>query len=73
MSSDQFTDPATNMFFQRIRFDFSELIVGPGNTDVLERAVKELGTRYNMAWSMAYVHRRKRVAILVSSLDHCHY
>lgn len=36
------------MFFQRITFDFSDLIIGPGNTVVLERAITELARRFDM-------------------------
>jgi len=32
ISSDQFSEFDTNMFFQRVVFDFSECIVGTGNT-----------------------------------------
>ena len=32
------------MYFQRIRFDLSELVVGTGNNSVLERAIAEVGS-----------------------------
>ena len=35
MESDQFTDPDTGMYFQRLRFDFSDIVVGTANTQVL--------------------------------------
>lgn len=40
------------MFFQRITFDFSEIVIGPGNTAVLERAIAELANRFNMKWKV---------------------
>ncbi|KAL0050800.1 hypothetical protein WJX82_007433 [Trebouxia sp. C0006] len=60
-------------YFQRIRFDYSECLVGPTNTQVLEHAVGELAKRYEMEWRIYYDNKVKRVAILVSKLDHCLY
>lgn len=40
------------MFFQRITFDFSDIVIGPGNTKVLERAIAELATRFGMKWQV---------------------
>ena len=61
------------MPFCRIRFDYSECLVGPTNTQVLEHAVAELAKRYEMDWRIYYDNKVKRVAILVSKLDHCLY
>lgn len=38
------------MFFQRITFDFSHLVVGSGNTVVLERAIAELANHFSTKW-----------------------
>ena len=57
----------------RIRFDHSECLVGPSNTQVVEHAVTELAKRYQMDWRIFYDSKVKRVAILVSKLDHCLY
>ena len=57
----------------RIRFDYSDCLVGPSNTQVLEHAIAELAKRYQMDWRMFYDSKVKRVAILVSKLDHCLY
>lgn len=57
----------------RLRFDYSECLVGPSNTQVLEHAIAELAKRYQMEWRMFYDSKVKRVAILVSKLDHCLY
>ena len=70
LDSDQHTDPVANQFFQRIRFDLSDL-----HTDrqSLETAIRELGGRFAMDWRIAYQGDVKRVAILVSRYDHCLY
>jgi len=73
ISSDQFSDTDENQFFQRVVFDYSESIVGPGNTVVLERAIAELARRFDMDWRISYKQQAKRMAILVSKQDHCLY
>jgi formyltetrahydrofolate deformylase len=73
LESDQFTDEQSGMYFQRIFFDFCDMSVGPGNTSVLERAVNELAARYDMQWKVSYKAAPKRVAVLVSKMDHCLY
>lgn len=47
--------------------------MGQANTQVLEHAVSELAKRYDMTWRMFYDNKIKRVALLVSKLDHCLY
>lgn len=47
--------------------------MGQANTGVLEHAISELAKRYNMDWRMFYDSKIKRVAILVSKMDHCLY
>lgn len=70
LDADQHTDAEAGIFFQRIRFDTSEL-----RTDrtSLERAIEEVAERLGMTWRLAYAERRKRVAIFVSRYDHCLY
>jgi formyltetrahydrofolate deformylase len=70
LDADQHTDPGAGQFFQRIRFDLSEI-----HTDrlTLENAIRETAERFAMRWRMAYADRRKRVAIFVSRYDHCLY
>lgn len=70
LDADQHTDAAAGQFFQRIRFDLSEV-----HTDrtTLEKAVAELGARLDMSWRIAYGNQVKRMAIFVSSYDHCLY
>ena len=38
---------------------------------VLEKAVGDLARRMDMRWRLAYMGNRKRVALLVSRIDHC--
>lgn len=68
LDADQHTDPEAGMFFQRIRFDMTEM-----HTDRvgLERAIGEVAERFQMQWSLRYRKDRKRVAVFVSRYDHC--
>jgi formyltetrahydrofolate deformylase len=70
LDADQHTDPVAGMFFQRIRFDLSDI-----RTDrtSLEAAIAEAAERFGMTWRLAADARRKRVAIFVSKYDHCLY
>eukprot|EP00887_Chlorella_sp_A99_P003746 scaffold7.g3746.t1 len=69
-ASDQFSDLEQGMFYQRVQFDYSDMLVGPGNAAVLERGIAEVARRYDMDWQVAYQDQQKRVAILVSKLSH---
>ena len=68
LDSDQHTDPVAAQFFQRIRFDESEL-----HTDrlTLERALREVAGRFGMSFRLERDERKKRMAIFVSKTDHC--
>lgn len=70
LDADQHTDPVAGQFFQRVRFDLSQI-----HTDrtTLERAIGEVAERFSMAWRLAYAGRPKQVAIFVSKYDHCLY
>ncbi len=70
LDADQHTDPVAGQFFQRIRFDMSEL-----HTDrrSLETAVSEVANRFSMSWRIADGQNRFRTAIFVSKYDHCLY
>lgn len=70
LQSDQFCDDG--MFFQRIEVDYSDLIVGIGNTAILEKGIAEVARRFDMDWKISY-NNVKRTALLVSKLDHCLY
>ncbi|MCZ6463447.1 MAG: formyltetrahydrofolate deformylase [Proteobacteria bacterium] len=70
LDADQHTDPVPGWFFQRIRFDRSEM-----DTDrvALERAIAEVADRFEMSWTLHHSADVKRVAIFVSRYDHCLY
>jgi formyltetrahydrofolate deformylase len=70
LDSDQHSDPVAQQFFQRIRFDLSELLTDRGT---LERAVAEVSARFSMSFRLSYASQKKRVAIFVSKQDHCLY
>jgi formyltetrahydrofolate deformylase len=70
LDADQHTDPEAHMFFQRIRFDVSELQTDRGT---LERAITEVAERFSMSWKLGYDSRIKRMAVFVSQYDHCLY
>jgi formyltetrahydrofolate deformylase len=70
LDADQHTDPVAGQFFQRIKFDMSEL-----HTDrrSLETAIAEVSERFSMNWRIADGLGRPRTAIFVSKYDHCLY
>ena len=70
LDADQHTDPIAGQFFQRIKFDLSEL-----HTDrtSLETAISEVATRFSMDWRLTNGNHRSKTAIFVSKYDHCLY
>jgi formyltetrahydrofolate deformylase len=70
LDADQHTDTQASQFFQRIRFDLSEL-----KTDrhTLESGIREVADRFKMQVRLFYAKRPKRVAVFVSKFDHCLY
>ncbi len=68
LDADQHTDTIAGQFFQRIRFDLSEI-----HTDrvSLEAGIEEVAQRFEMGWRLAYANERKRIALFVSRYDHC--
>jgi len=70
LDADQHTDSVGKIFFQRIRFDMTEM-----HTDriSLENGLREAAQRFDMQWSLHYAAHRKRVAIFVSRYDRCLY
>ena len=70
LDADQHTDPVAGQFFQRIKFDLSEL-----HTDrtSLETAISEVAARFSMNWRIANGLYRGKTAIFVSKYDHCLY
>lgn len=67
------TSVQEGVYFQRIHFDLTDMVVGTANKAVLERAIAEVADRFGMEWRLFYDGAVKRVAILVSRLDHCLY
>jgi len=62
------TDPFAGRFFLRIEFfleDFDQ------SYDQLEQDLHEIAEIYSMDWKLSSTKKRKRMAILVSKMDHC--
>ena len=70
LDSSQHTDSIAGQFFQRLRFDMSEL---QSDRATMERAVQEVAGRFGMRYRLLYANKPKRVAIYVSKYDHCLY
>jgi formyltetrahydrofolate deformylase len=68
LDSDQHIDAGAGQFFQRIRFDLTELHTDRGT---LEGAIREVAERFAMQWRLSHGRRRKRMAVFVSKFDHC--
>jgi formyltetrahydrofolate deformylase len=68
LDADQHTDPVAGQFFQRIRFDLTELLT---DRISLERGIGEVAARFSMRFQLSYATQRKRVAIFVSRYEHC--
>ncbi len=70
LDADQHTDPVAGQFFQRIKFDMSEL-----HTDrrSLETAIGEVAQRFSMKWRLCDRTHRYKTAVFVSKYDHCLY
>jgi len=70
LEADQYSDPVGHLFYQRIRFDVSDL-----RTDrvSLEQALREVAGRFEMGFHLAYESHVKRMAIFVSKHEHCLY
>lgn len=70
LEADQHRNEQAGQFFQRIRFDVSELLTDRGT---LERALDEVAKRFGMDLRLFYDSVTLRVAIFVSQYDHCLY
>jgi formyltetrahydrofolate deformylase len=68
LEADQHRSEQAGQFFQRIRFDLSELLTDRGT---LERALNEVARRFGMDLQLHYDSDRPRLAIFVSQYDHC--
>jgi formyltetrahydrofolate deformylase len=68
LEADQHRSEPSRQFFQRIRFDLSELLTDRGT---LERALNEVAQRFGMDLRLHYDAVQLKVAIFVSQYDHC--
>ena len=68
LEADQHRSEQAGQFFQRIRFDLSELLTDRGT---LERALQEVSRRFGMDIRLYYESDRPRLAIFVSQYEHC--
>ncbi|KAL7545771.1 hypothetical protein ACHAWF_012723, partial [Thalassiosira exigua] len=66
--SEQSTAASTNLFFQRIHFDYSTMHI---DAISLERGIREVCGRFDMLLQLDWNRRRKRIAVMVSKYDHC--
>jgi formyltetrahydrofolate deformylase len=68
IDSEQSTDTHTNIFFQRLHYDYEML-----HTDkmTLEKGIREVCERFGMQYMLNWNTERKRVAIFVSKYEHC--
>jgi formyltetrahydrofolate deformylase len=68
LGADQYTDTQAGQFFQRIRFDISEI---HSDRTAVERALTEVSARLQLTYRLEYDGRPKNVAIFVSRYGHC--
>ncbi len=66
----QHTDQIEKLFFQRIKFDLTDLDI---TREQLENLLQIECGRYQMSWRIAYSDYKKRAAIFSSKYDHCIY
>jgi len=68
VNAEQSTDAASNLFFQRIVFDYSTM-----HTDrtAIEFGIKEVCERFQMTNELNWNDTKKKIAIMVSKYDHC--
>ena len=68
VDSEQSTDHAAGLFFQRIHFDYSSM-----HTDriTIEGGIKEVCQRFEMEHILNWNEKPKKIAIMVSKYDHC--
>lgn len=65
---DQHTDPDERMFFARLVIDLSELTV---SADAFSQQWDQVGSQFQMTWSVHVASELRNVAILVGKMDHC--
>lgn len=68
VKSEQWTDRAANLFFQRILFDYAPATT---DTNLAQEQVRELSLELGVEAQLNWRNRRKRVAVMVSKSSHC--
>jgi formyltetrahydrofolate deformylase len=68
LGADQYTDVQAGQFFQRVRFDMSEM---HSDRTAIERALSEVASRLGLKYRLEYGEHTKNVAIFVSRYGHC--
>lgn len=70
LHAEQHCDATTNLFFQRMQFDMTEMY---SDRVGLENGLRELAARFEMTWKISYGDYVPRMAIFVSKFEHCLY
>jgi formyltetrahydrofolate deformylase len=69
VQSDQYTtDPETGRFFMRIEFDAVNL---EERFEAIRESFRPVAESFQMTWSLVEAKKRKKMAIFVSTEDHC--
>jgi formyltetrahydrofolate deformylase len=68
LDAQQFDDTETDRFFMRVAFN---PVGGEGATDAYRQSFAPIAERFAMTWTIRQAAERRRVALLVSKLDHC--
>jgi formyltetrahydrofolate deformylase len=61
-------DPDEQRFFIRVAWDLKNFSISVLD---LETAFSPLGKEFNASWKIHFSHKKKRLALFVSKLDHC--
>ncbi len=69
LEANQYGDPATQTFFQRIHFQTQA--TSPPHDELKAKFQAEVGERFKMHWQMHDALRKPRVMIMVSKSSHC--
>src|SRR6187200_2196455 len=65
VEADQHSDPAANLFLQRVEFDADTAL------ETLRSGFEPLAQQFSMEWSLHDLATRPRVALLASRQGHC--
>jgi formyltetrahydrofolate deformylase len=65
VEADQHSDPAANLFLQRVEFDVAASLAS------LQAGFAAVARRFTMEWSLRDLSERPRVAVLASRQGHC--